>query len=385
MTSLGNIEVTHLASLTFVSFSTGAILYLTGDADNHVGPDAQKIMPRQNALTSIFVTGYALVNQALPFRQRLYSNVERSPYSPPVRLLASEQLRKGHTSSDASAILTRIQIHHPTIATFTWKPSQKLAIKPGQAVVMDFTSLIGQVPYQHMAASNPVSVNDDRIRTWTVSGVRDESEASHSDEFSVTLRAKQGGAVTGAMFTIARRLQELKPDILEDTSDLELRANLLGVSGEFTLPETQKKMLWIAGGIGFTPFLRMFSAITSTGDQPLDIAFVLSTREPEVLLSLVRDALRRRSSQHKIAGGHRLSINVFTQDKADVGDLRADGWDITVKMHSQRLSVPWLRGIAQALYDREAYVCGPPEFESVVKEGLHTGGMTFVRSENFGY
>lgn len=48
MTSLGNIEATPLASMSFVDFSTGDILYLTGTARNFVGVEAQKIMPRQN-------------------------------------------------------------------------------------------------------------------------------------------------------------------------------------------------------------------------------------------------------------------------------------------------------------------------------------------------
>ena len=53
MVSLGNIETTLLAGVTFVSFLIGAVLYLTGDAHNLAGPLAQRVMPRINALTTI--------------------------------------------------------------------------------------------------------------------------------------------------------------------------------------------------------------------------------------------------------------------------------------------------------------------------------------------
>lgn len=77
MTSLGNIEATPLASLTFVDFVSGDILYLTGDAQNLVGPDALKLMPFQKALTTIYVTGCTLVRNALPVRQRAGTSPER--------------------------------------------------------------------------------------------------------------------------------------------------------------------------------------------------------------------------------------------------------------------------------------------------------------------
>lgn len=77
MTSLGNIEATPLASLTFVDFVSGDILYLTGDAENLVGEDALQLMPFQKTLTTIRVTGFTLVRDALPVRQRAGTFPER--------------------------------------------------------------------------------------------------------------------------------------------------------------------------------------------------------------------------------------------------------------------------------------------------------------------
>ncbi|KIJ13086.1 hypothetical protein PAXINDRAFT_100897 [Paxillus involutus ATCC 200175] len=70
LTSLGNIAATTLAGVTFVSFTTGAVLYLLENAHNLVGPTAQRLMPRTNALTTFHITGYTFVADALPVRQK---------------------------------------------------------------------------------------------------------------------------------------------------------------------------------------------------------------------------------------------------------------------------------------------------------------------------
>ncbi|GAV98933.1 protein [Lentinula edodes] len=121
-----------------------------------------------------------------------------------------------------------------------------------------FNHLLGKPKYAHMAPSNPKSLNDDRVRTWTVSD-------SSTHEFALTMREIPGGVVTGALFNLARALAKSRPELLTNTSDLEIRLGLVGFSGSFCLPSPAKdsevKLLWIAGGIGFTPFLRMLKAL----------------------------------------------------------------------------------------------------------------------------
>jgi hypothetical protein len=72
------------------------------------------------------------------------------------------------------------------IATFRFevmsKGSQGLKIRPGEAIVLDFTDWIGPPVYQHMANDAPWSINDDRVRRWTVSSAH---ERRHSDKRSV--------------------------------------------------------------------------------------------------------------------------------------------------------------------------------------------------------
>nr|GAT57507.1 predicted protein [Mycena chlorophos] len=411
MTSLGNIEATPLVSLTFIDFVTGDILYLTGNADNLVGDEALKLMPFQKALTTIYVTGYTLVRDALPVRQ--HGDVESSPYSPPIRLLATESSQQVLTNDSTTALLTSVELHSSTIATFTWRSSTQLQIRPGQAIIMDMSLLVGIPAYRHMAPGKPTSVNDDSVRSWTVSSVYGRalpssstparaSDTCSTTEYSVTLREKRGGAVTGPLFTIARKLQQVRPEALEDSSGLGLKVGIVGVSGDFVLPDLKrerepgiadaelglqtqiqlesarvwpqpepKKLLWIAGGIGLTPFLSMLRALRGT-DEDWDVRFVLATREPEVLVPLVEEAL---GDNPRVA----LRLDVFTRETGYASSK-------TATVHHQRLPADFFVGIPDVL-DREAYLCGSPEFEKVAMSALTASGVGegSVRREGFAY
>lgn len=379
MTSLGNIEATPLASLTFISFSDGSILYVTGVASNLIGAAAQRVMPlhAQNALTTIHVTGFSLVADALPVRQRLGSTPISSPYSPPVRFLAEEPgvtMRMDGTT----VLLVKVEMHSPTIATFSWASSQRLDILPGQAAILDFTPLLGARGYQHMAPFEPTSVNDDRIRTWTV------SSNSDNGTFSLTMREKPGGAVTGALFNIARRLQDVRPELLKDARPMGLSVGLVGVTGDFVLPPHQTKLLWFSGGIGITPFIAMLRGLNPAYEY--DIRFILSVREPEVFVSLLSEALQgRRSKRGKIV------IDVFSEK--DVPELVEEG--VLLHQHRGRLSRNMLTAFTGedartlekdvSLQEREAYICGPPAFEETVLDFLSDLGLDRMKVRREGF
>ncbi|KAF8999569.1 hypothetical protein BDZ89DRAFT_935827, partial [Hymenopellis radicata] len=140
LTSLGNIEATPLASITFPSFTTGDVLYVTGRARNVVDKEeAGKMMFHQDRLTTLYVTGYVYIRNALPFRQRLGTEAQMSPYSPPVRYL-SEEIQSNMKLLDHGAVdatLTRLRLHSSTIATLTFSTSARLDIIPGQAIILD--------------------------------------------------------------------------------------------------------------------------------------------------------------------------------------------------------------------------------------------------------
>ncbi|KAJ7502454.1 hypothetical protein B0H11DRAFT_640201 [Mycena galericulata] len=395
MTSLGNIEATPFASLTFVDFVSGDILYLTGDAENLVGPDATKLMPFQKTLTTIFVTGYTFVRDALPVRQRGGTSPARSPYSPPIRLLAEEAtVSLLDTSQAATALLRRIDLHSSSIATFTWESSVELQIKSGQAIIMDMSPLVGVPAYRHMAQSKPTLVNDDSIRTWTVSS---SHPSSGTRSYSLTMREKPGGAVTGPLFAIARKLAAVKPEALADSRPLQLTVGIIGVTGDFVIPPASspsmvsdadlgllvplaapspRKMLWVAGGIGVTPFLSLLKGIRDANNSThWEIRFILATAEPEVLLPLIDGAFRECGPRVN------LQLEVFTK-----GNLVPEvNRRIMLRSHRGRMPPDFFDpGELQGL---EVYLCGSPNFEKAALEALANGGFTenSVIREGFEY
>ncbi|KAJ7049914.1 hypothetical protein C8F01DRAFT_1180916 [Mycena amicta] len=375
MTSFGNIEATSLASLTFIDFVTGDILYLTGDAENLVGEQALELMPFQKALTTVYVTGYTLVRDALPVRQR--AGAERSPYSPPIRLLAAESSHSIFLNQTAypTALLTRIDIHSPTIATFTWSSSIELRVLPGQAIIMDMAPLVGIPAYRHMAPGKPTSVNDDSVRTWTISSIfgrraAPAATAHTTTEYSLTLREKRGGAVTGALFAITRKLKEL-------------RVGIVGVAGEFVLPDvTEDEIRDEELGLQVDradPFLGMLRALRLPGSVT-HVRFILATAEPEVLVPLVLDAYGDSHVQ--------VTLDVFTRQSSFTYDPPTPT-RVNINVHHNRLPPDlFIRHVdADDLKERVVYLCGSPDFEKAAMGALVAGGVNegTVKREGFEY
>ncbi|KAF9222801.1 hypothetical protein BS17DRAFT_782595 [Gyrodon lividus] len=418
LTSLGNIEATPLAGVTFVSFTTGAVLYLTGHAHNIVGHAAQRLMPRTNTLTTVHVTGYIFVGDALPVRQKPGTSVQRSPYSPPIRLLAEEttSIYFDDLEDRPRVTLASIEVHSKDLATFTFESSSSLAIVPGQTAILDFKSFVGSLPYKHMAPDNPIAVNDDRTRTWTTSGSSHWSASSPKGDgpvsFALTIRHKLGGTVTSALFSIAQKLGELHPELLKDSRPLQLSVPLVGIAGEFTLqakprplappPKARptRKLLWIAGGIGLTPFLAMLAGLREeeeeeeeeVGVHVYDITLVLSTREPEVLLPLVMRAARGTDNDAGTSFRGNMTIHILSPSPLTLSALPAGqtrtGLTVDVKPHTGRLSKDTFQRLGmEDLVERDVYVCGPADFEEVVLSALKVVGVDSdkVRREGFAY
>ncbi|KAJ6543677.1 hypothetical protein B0H10DRAFT_2134430, partial [Mycena sp. CBHHK59/15] len=145
------------------------------------------------------------------------------------------------------------------MATFTWEVSAELHITPGQAVIMDIAPLVGVPAYPHMAPSKPTRASA-RGGCPACTALRDRRARA----LALTMREKPGGAVTGTLLAIKRKLADVRPEARADARWLELRVGIVGVTGDFVLPEPdagamppsllvampRRKLLWIAGGIG---------------------------------------------------------------------------------------------------------------------------------------
>ncbi|KAF9525589.1 hypothetical protein CPB83DRAFT_909061 [Crepidotus variabilis] len=388
LTSLGNVEATPLAGLTFVSFLSGDILYITGTAQNLYGDDSRKVMPFQDTITEVYITGFTYVRQGFPLRETSEQKIQLSPYNPPVRLLAEEDQSSTLFSSQnlPKLLLNRITLHSPTVATFEWDVSTPIQILPGQAAILDFKPLLGSRQYQHMSPSRPSLVNDDFIRTWTVSSASDSDEAT-TQSFSLTMREKPGGVVTGALFSLARKLAEGKPEMLDNVRGLELKVDLVGITGEFVLPKNvtssssaTPSLLWIAGGIGVTPFIAMLSRLAASGNEfPWNITLLLSARDPDVMLALVADAVQNLDLQNATS----LSIHLYSTSTT------AFNSELQVTKHDGRINEADIGGILSNMPpgDVEVFLCGPDSFAKSLRAPTGSMGAVIrkVHHEGFAY
>lgn len=367
VSSLGNIESSGLAGLAIVSFTTGDVLYLTGIAKNHVGPAALRLMARHASLTTIQVTGYTLVRDALPVRQQQGTSVERSPYSPKIKYLVEETESEINGSEGRIAYLEEGVQLSLNLAMFKFKvttqPGERgINIRPGQAIVLDFMDWLGPPSYRHMADSSPESINDDRVRTWTVSSAH---EGQNVTWFELTMRKMPGGAVTGPLFDMLRRQSS---DQLGKPVKFNSRvwAGVVGVTGDFALSPDKPNVIWAAGGIGITPFLAMLRALQERGSAAEgNILLVLATREPEVMLRMIKPALEKMSLAIKV------KLEIFTNDcKFDVETIDSSSTVVTV--HQERVGPAYWATVSK---DKDVFICGPNGFGDSVVNALQAAGV----------
>lgn len=380
MSSLGNITSTPLAGLTIIDFKTGDVLYLTGTAQVVTGSAAMEIMARQACLTVIKVTGYTFVRDALPAREEP-GTLERSPYSPKIKFLSAQL--EGKPASGTADITLRAQLTHATqfahdIAKLRFEVinpgdgGRDLKIRPGQAIVLDFMDWIGPPVYQHMANDAPSSINDDRVRTWTVSSAHGDGSAP-TTWFEMTMRAAPNGAVTGALFRAidgdTRGKWEKNVPV-----DKGVVSDIVGVTGDFHLgaPGNEIRVLWVAGGIGVTPFMAMLAAITATGEGGFstraDVVLALSTREPDVFLQLIKTSLPFRA----LPETQKVRIDIFTGQDIGPQAHELGQMNVDVVAHKGRIPVEYWPTVSE---DRDVFICGPGEFGNAVETGLRGAGV----------
>ncbi|EAQ85218.1 hypothetical protein CHGG_09232 [Chaetomium globosum CBS 148.51] len=182
--TLGNLHTNPLIGIAIPNYTTSDVLYLTGSTQLLIGPAAGTLMPHTNLAVKITIHAARLVKDGLPFRG---TPGEPSPYNPPVRRLASESPNSlatppQTTSPTATLTLTRRDLLTPTIARFTFllrppntshKPpptttAAPLRWHPGQHITLSFAAEL-DMGYSHMREADPQSLNDDFVRTFTIS------------------------------------------------------------------------------------------------------------------------------------------------------------------------------------------------------------------------
>lgn len=387
--SLGNIETDKQVGLVIPDFATGNLLYVTGDAENLMDDDAEALMPRTSLLTRIRITACRFVESGLNLR--LISEEQFSPYNPPVKYLKREREVLVHTTaalvSDKPVTATLISVLpvSKNIATFTFELSSPIeAPLPGGFGVFDFSKILDS-GYRHMSEANPQLVNEDFIRTWTLSNASkfdaDAKRFSSTRHIRVTIKRKPGGLISNLLHEYSEQfIQKEFPIIFKGTG--------LGFScfssdpheGSISIPS---KMLWIAGGVGVTPFMSMWEGLKAidtalSGRIFTDLVLVFAGRNDDL-----------KVLEHFISSAQPLSTNLSLkiltfQSGSDEPIQRLSNVEfiqefvsnenIEFSIKDGRVGKTDLSDIHD-LADREVFMCGPESFMRSIEASLGEAGV----------
>ncbi|KAI1265407.1 hypothetical protein F5Y18DRAFT_386461 [Xylariaceae sp. FL1019] len=284
--TLGNLREDPVAGLVVPDFETGDVLYLTGKTTILVAEKAAAYIPRAKLAIRIDVVEARFVRQGLPFRGDF---IDYSPYNPPVRKLISER-KPGEAEDDgnanvvALASLTSREVLTNSISRYTFKvsppPDARGAISraetgerkkipawyPGQHVTFDFSSELDS-GYSHMRDDDPQSLNDDFVRTFTVSAPLDHesvetvisspgTDAAHGHEERCIREDAEP-----EMEIVVRRHGPATELLAKWNLRVPLEIPIMGFGGveEFRMPTAPvgdgKESVFVAGGVGITPLL----------------------------------------------------------------------------------------------------------------------------------
>lgn len=325
--TLGNLAVYPKAGLCIPDFDTGDCLYVSGTTEILVGSAAEEFLPHSNLCVKFFVVSLRLVEHALPFRGVLG---EKSIYHPRVRRLAKERFAAASASASTTTGEQQQQqqatlLHQtkltPTISRFrfrlhqpntTTSPTATSTYQPGQYITLDFSSHLN-IGYSHMRDDDPRSLNDDFVRTFTISGFYQQQQHQQDqqkeealgecggDEFEITIRKVGGGVVTNFLFGFGdddeTQRNQYKRGKEKEKENLVI--DVRGFGGEFTIfqqeeqhqqeqqeqqkntpTKTEKKRrIFIAAGIGITPIIPFLSTSSSFLDLNLKILWTVKMED----------------------------------------------------------------------------------------------------------
>ena len=144
---------------------------------------------------------------------------------------------------------------------------------------------------------NPQMVNEDYIRTWTLSSVpafNAEKNMFHStNQVAVTVKRQPGGLISNF-------LHEYSAKLIEQKSQIDFKGTGAGFSCfKPAAPSAPSKMLWVAGGVGITPFMAMWDGLIQMADtKPAaalsDIVLLFSGRDDDV--GILKHFLARKNA-----------------------------------------------------------------------------------------
>lgn len=187
------------------------------------------------------------------------------------------------------------------------------------------------------------------------------------------MRIKADGSVTPMLFAFGDAVNERNDGKFEGPTAIAFP--LLGIAGSFVQRSLVAKQVWIAAGIGITPFLAFMRE-----PQLAEVQLLLSCRKAEVgvFCELIQEALSPR------AGVKTLMFVSDLQDSEEVKTLPSTSTSFTYKCG--RISDEGLREV-EGLSESEVYLCGTEAFRTSMSSLLRGCGVTLdsIKLESFSY
>ncbi|MFI6305935.1 pyridoxamine 5'-phosphate oxidase family protein [Amycolatopsis thailandensis] len=378
--TLGNLQADPAVGVTFPDVETGAVLYLSGRADVVVGADAAALLPHSKLAVRVHVEAARFVRDGLPFRGTL---LDPSPYNPPVHRLAHEidgapACSLGTTDPDgkplavATATLLRRSTITPTISRYTFRLGPETSTAPsraafaelkpwraGQHVTLDFSAHLDR-GWSHMRDHDPRSLNDDYIRSFTISS-RPGGRSAMLDgaEFDITVREQ--GPVTAF-------LGRWRPGRPVDVAVLGFGD---GDEIEFGADPAGEDVVVVAAGVGITPLMAQARA-ASAAASGRRLKLFWSVRADDLPLAI--DVL---GALHEVAAVTDVFVTRTAGAEPGIAELR----ELGARVHTRRIEPADVRSAGTA-GRRRFHVCAPPGLTRSVLEWV---GGEHVRCATFTY
>ena len=348
------------AGFCFPDFETGDCLYVTGTTEILIGKDAADVLPRSNLAVRVTVTSARLVASVLPFRGK---TGEFSPYNPIVRHLVSEKVSAQVDSASQNQITAKLLEQKPltpTISRFRFSLSNATTYTAGQYVTIDASEHL-DVGYSHMRDDDPRSLNDDFVRTFTVSSPPGlpphPTKRLADDEFEITIR--KVGVVTDFLF---------KHGLGDSRMGTNLEVGIKGFGGSFEVKQDRAAPVvgFVAAGVGITPLMPCLSSLNQGSLRlcwtlrmaDVGVAADLLSQHPELARSLTlfitgtasdTDAEKKAHEELKVSG---CIIQYRRMEKKDLDGLMPDvkRWYICTATIQRSVILGWLQG-QEVLYE----------------------------------
>jgi ferredoxin-NADP reductase len=200
-------------------------------------------------------------------------------------------------------------------------------------------------------------MHSDGVRSWTIS--RWQTTDASMAEMDITMRVKPNGAITPMLFAFGAAVNERGGGRFE--GQLAISFPLHGIAGSF-IPSSASEQLWLAQGIGLTPFLAFLRQPTASKAH---LAVTLRLADVPAFEQLISDALAAGPSNNV-----KVSFFISNADEEAVAAFPTKALAST--RYPGRLTAAHLSdsSLFGGLQQREIFLCGTDAFRASVVQAL---------------